>query len=109
MENKIGAAVREKRKAFGYSQEELAEKVGKTASFIGQIERGIAQPSLETLTCLTQFLAIDANVYFHDNNDLNQESREFYLMLEQLTPELRKLSLEIIKQVYKLGRQGAGP
>lgn len=104
MNNRIGVAVKAKRKAFGYSQEELAEKIGKTPSFIGQIERGTSLPSLETLAQLTQLLAIDANVYFYDNIDRNQESGEFYLMLEQLTPEMRKLSLEIIKQIYKVGR-----
>jgi hypothetical protein len=54
---------------------------------------------------LTQLLAIDANLYFYDNpNNATQESRDFYLMLEQLTPEMRKLALEIIKQIYKAGR-----
>ena len=64
MENRIGAALKEKRKAFEYSQEELAEKIGKTPSFIGQIERGTSLPSIETLVQLTQLLAIDANLYF---------------------------------------------
>jgi transcriptional regulator with XRE-family HTH domain len=104
MENRIGAAIREKRRAFGYSQGELAAKVGKTASFIGQIERGVALPSLDTLSQLTRLLAIDANIYFFDHPDRHQESREFYRMLEQLTPEMRKLSLEIIKRIYQFGR-----
>jgi len=106
LENRIGAAVREKRKAFGYSIEELAEKAGKTPSFIGQIERGVTKPSLDTLTALTHLLAIDANVYFHDNYDRHIESREFYLMLEQLPQELRQLSLDIIRQIFKFRRQG---
>jgi len=104
IENRIGAAVRAKREAFGYSQEELAEKISKTASFIGQIERGDALPSVETLAFLTQLLAIDANEYFYESNNRNQESQAFYLMLEQLTPEMRKLATEIIKQIYKFGR-----
>ena len=111
IENRIGTAISAKRKAFGYSQEELAEKVGKTPSFIGQIERGDSLPSVVTLTKLTQLLAIDANEYFYDSVDQPQrakESQEFYRMLEQLSPEMRKLSLEILKQIYKLGRRGAG-
>jgi len=102
--NRIGAAIRAKREAFGYSQEELAEKIGKTSSFIGQIERGDALPSVKTLARLTQILAIDANEYFYDSADRNQESQEFHLMLKQLTPEMRKLSQEVIKQIYKFGR-----
>ena len=104
MKNRIGTVIRERRKEFGYSQEELAERVSKTPSFIGQIERGDALPSLDTLTRLTKLLAIDANVYFSDHNDRNQESPEFHLMLEQLSPEMRKMAFEIIKQIYKFGR-----
>jgi transcriptional regulator with XRE-family HTH domain len=104
MKNRIGVAVKEKRKAFGYSQEELAEKIGVTPSFVGQIERGTSLPGVMILEQLTLLLAIDANLYFYDTNDRAQESREFYLMLEQLTPEMRKLALEIIKQIYKFGR-----
>lgn len=81
MKNRIGMVVKEKRIAFGYSLEELAEKIGKTPSFVGQIERGTSLPGLETLAQLTQLLAIDANVYFYDNADRIQESWEFHLIL----------------------------
>jgi len=104
IENRIGKVIRAKREEFGYSQEELAERVGKTASSIGQIERGETLPSVNTLADVTPVLAIDANEYFYDSVNQKQESREFLLMLEQLTPEMRKLSQEIIRQIYKFGR-----
>ena len=102
MENRIGEAVREKRKAIGYSQEELAEKLGKTSSFIGQIERGTSLPSLETLAQLTQLLAIDANVYFYNTADRNLESREFYLMLEQIS---RRCKQKFEKALFRFVRR----
>ena len=104
MENRIGAAIKEKRKEHGYTQEQLAEKVGITPGFIGQIERGDSFPSLETLTCITQLLAIDANVYFRDVTDREQEIREFYFMLEQMRPEMRELTFKIIRDVYRVGK-----
>ena len=107
MKDRIGAAIRAKREVFGYTQEELAEEVGVSSSFIGQVERGDASPSIETLASLTRILAIDANEYFYDSAEINRrtkEIREFHLMLEQLTPEMRKLSLDIIKLIYKSGR-----
>ena len=104
MENRIGAAIRAKRKVFGYSQEQLAEKVGKTPSFIGQIERGKAQPSVETLTLLTQTLAIDANEYFYDAKENNRDLQELSKLFMQLTPKMRRLSLGIFNQIYKLGK-----
>lgn len=104
MENKIGKVIRESRKALGYTQEQLAEKVGMTPSFIGQIERGTTLPSVETLSNLTRLLAIDANLYFHDNNDQDQERREFYLIFERLSPKIRKMAKEILRQIYKHDR-----
>jgi len=68
MENKFGAIIKDKRKLFGLSQEQLAEKIGKTPSFVGQIERGVSLPSYETLSQIVQVLAIDANLFFYDNS-----------------------------------------
>jgi len=104
IKKRIGDTIRNKREEFGYTQAKLAEEIGRTSSFIGQIERGDAMPSLETLSQLTQLLGIDANSYFYEKSNQNQEVREFSLMMEQLPPKIRKLTFEIIKQVYKYGR-----
>jgi len=104
MERKIWAIIRDKRTAHGLSQEELAEKIGKTPSFVGQIERGVSLPSLETLSQITRLLTIDANLFFHGDCYKHQESQEFYLMINQLSPDMRKLAFEIIKQIRKFGR-----
>ena len=37
---RIATVVREKRKAKGYTQEELAELAGVSSGYIGQLERG---------------------------------------------------------------------
>jgi len=103
-ENRIGAAIKAKREEFGYSQEELAEKIGKTSSFIGQLERGDALPSVKTLASLTHILAIDANEYFYDKNVAHPESHSFSLMIEQLDPDMRSMTTEVVRQIYKYGR-----
>ncbi|MEI7612717.1 MAG: helix-turn-helix transcriptional regulator [Betaproteobacteria bacterium] len=48
----FGLAVRELREEFSWSQEQLAEKAELNRSFIGEIERGIASPSLKTIAKL---------------------------------------------------------
>lgn len=45
----LGTMIQTKRKELGLSQEKLAEKIGKTAGYVGQIERGISYPSYSTL------------------------------------------------------------
>jgi XRE family transcriptional regulator, regulator of sulfur utilization len=50
--NKFPIVVKQLRKARGWSQEELAERADLNRSYIGEIERGIATPSLATLSKL---------------------------------------------------------
>ncbi|MEI3401769.1 MAG: helix-turn-helix transcriptional regulator [Clostridia bacterium] len=46
MENKIGQRILEARNTKGYTQEELAEKIGSVPSYISNIERKNKCPSL---------------------------------------------------------------
>lgn len=52
----LGARVRVIRRQQSLTQEELAEKVGISASFLGHIERGSRVASLETLVSLCNVL-----------------------------------------------------
>lgn len=47
------------RQAGGHTQEQLAEKSGLSYKFIGEIERGAANPSIETLQQLSKALDVD--------------------------------------------------
>lgn len=62
MENDIyknlGLAVRGQRKALGWSQEELGERAGFHASYVGQIERGTKKISLLALQRLAIALKV---------------------------------------------------
>lgn len=56
----LSANVRAARKALGMTQEALALETGVDRSFVGQIERGEANPSLRTLCRLAA--ALDSDV-----------------------------------------------
>lgn len=65
MENKttmnykdLGSRIRNKRKQAGMTQEQLAEKLHISASYMGHIERGTRVPSLETLVMLCNELSV---------------------------------------------------
>lgn len=45
----LGKRVRLKRKRMQLTQEQLAERIDRTASFVGHIERGTRKMSMETL------------------------------------------------------------
>ena len=49
IKERLGPMIKEQRKTKKITQEELAEFVDVTPGFIGQIERGEALPSLDTV------------------------------------------------------------
>lgn len=54
----MGARIRALRKAAKMTQEDLAEQVGISASFMGHLERGSRIASLETLVALCNVLDV---------------------------------------------------
>lgn len=54
----FGKVLRELRLKAGYSQEGLADEAGYDRTFIGMLERGQRQPTLETLFKLADSLRI---------------------------------------------------
>ena len=62
---KFGAAVRIRRRALGLSQEEFAEKVDCHRNFVGRIERGEQNPTVDTLVRLARaFRCKVSNLFF---------------------------------------------
>lgn len=65
---KLGLQIALYRKLRGYTQEQLAELIGKSWSFIGQVEanngKKIKGISLETLFCISEILDIPVKNFF---------------------------------------------
>jgi transcriptional regulator with XRE-family HTH domain len=55
----FGKHLRKLREEKGWTQEELADKAGMHFTYIGQIERGVRNPSLINLEKLAKALKID--------------------------------------------------
>ncbi len=64
LQDNLANTIRKRRLKMNLSQEELAERIDKTPSFIGQLERGECMPKIETLQLLIHELGIDANALF---------------------------------------------
>lgn len=60
----LGKRVRKLRKELNLTQEQLAEKLGISVSFLGHIERGTRIASIDTLEKLWFALDTDANYLF---------------------------------------------
>ena len=57
----IGERCRKAREAAGYTQERLAEAVGKSTQFISDTERGICGMSINTIMSLCSALSVSAD------------------------------------------------
>lgn len=55
------------RKGQGLTLQQLAERVGLSASYLSQVERGVTLPSLSRLTSIAQALGVELRDFFEDN------------------------------------------
>ena len=61
---KIGKYISEKRKAAGLTQEQFAEKLGKSGKAVSKWERGVCLPDVSVYTELCDILGITLNEFF---------------------------------------------
>ncbi len=61
----FGERVRQLRKARGWSQEEFAHRAGLDRSYVGGVERGERNISLENICLLAAGLGITPSEFFH--------------------------------------------
>jgi len=66
----IGEKIKRRRLELNLTLEQLSEKTGLSKSFLSQIERDLAQPSVTSLKRIAHELAISV-VYFFADNDIN--------------------------------------
>lgn len=67
----LGRRVRKQRVSFNWTQEQLAEKVGVSTSFVGHVERGSRKASLETLVSIAN--ALDVSLDYLLSSSLNND------------------------------------
>ena len=60
----IGGNIRQLRKSRGWSQEELGEKAELSYKFVGEIERGAVNPSLDSLVGIANALNVEISKLF---------------------------------------------
>lgn len=60
----LGERLRERRRALGLTLQTVADRAGLTAGFISQVERGLAAPSLSSLTAIGRVLDLDPGALF---------------------------------------------
>ncbi len=103
---RISTVIRESRKAKGLTQEALAEYIGVSSGYIGQIERGETMPSAATLSVLIEVLGIDANRLFYEEDDKMSLSNEISIRASRLSKENQQIVLGLINVIEQTYRKG---
>ncbi len=91
----FGKRIKEAREKLDYTQAELAEEIGVSQNFLGDIERGIKLPSLSKLILLSNVLKLSLDSMFSESLDnILEEPDQVYYTDRQLSV-MRKVIKEI--------------
>lgn len=99
----LGLRVRELRTKQEISQEELADRAGLHWTYVGGVERGEKNVTLETMFKLSQGLGIDVTDLFAFAKQKPQagENKVFTAEIYNLVKNLEPKNREIVKRVIK--------
>jgi transcriptional regulator with XRE-family HTH domain len=96
----LGHSIRARRQELGLSLRELAGRVGLTASFLSQIERDLASPSIESLRKISDALEVPIFYFLMEPEDKSPVVRcdkrlqltwpDSNFVYELLTPDLNR-------------------
>lgn len=99
---RLSQMIRDKRKELSISQEKLAEMMGVTPSFVGQVERGESLPSVETLFAFVRCLNLDVNSLFYGIMDSQKDIDEICNLAQQMDDRKRLLVVEYVRLLFRL-------
>ena len=105
----IGARIRKRRELLGLSREELAEQLGVTAKFIGDIEYGEKGVSMKNLYRLKQILGVGADFLLEGAEDGISEEKEIKILQENIMGSLSVCSarqLGVMERIARLYVEG---
>ena len=60
----LGAKIKSRRKELGYTQQEFADRIGKSLQFAGKIETAFSKPSFDTVIDISYALNISLEELF---------------------------------------------
>lgn len=107
--SELGNRIRKYRKSKGYTQEVLSAKCNLHPTYIGQIERGEKNPSIESIYKICQALDLKITDLFEMIDDFAEEDSEttiplqIYHMVNGQSHKTQVALLEIVKNAIAIG------
>lgn len=101
----IGQRIRNYRLQNKLSQEELAEKCGLHPTYIGQVERGEKNATIESISKITAGLSISLGTLFENITSFDDENSypaQAYDLILSATPEKQKRLVDIRRSIFEI-------
>lgn len=100
--NLLGKRIREERTKLNLTQEQLAEKVDISTSYVGQIERGERNISLDTLVNVANILGVTIDFLLQDSITFQQDniSSQIEQIISKRTLKEKLMTLDILKIMF---------
>ena len=67
MKTLLGQQIREQRRKKGWTMDKLAEKADLSVNYVGDLERGVKMPNLDTFIRIVEALDVPADVLIRDS------------------------------------------
>lgn len=100
--NKLGQRIREERLKLNLTQEQLAEDIDISNSYMGQIERGERSLTLDTLIRLVKKLGVTIDYLLQDYTNINDDN--FINQLKQIIhgrdSKQKQMALDVLKVMF---------
>ena len=89
----IGERCRRARETAGYTQEQLAERIGVSTQFLSDAERGVTGMSVNTIIKLCQVLNISADFLLLGKETTNSDEKilSLYARINRLSPQEQEM------------------
>ena len=95
----IGKNIRKRRDELGIKQEQLAEMVDLSVSYVGALERGEKVPSMGTFIDIANALKVSTDTLLADclKDGRKAESCELYEMISELPDKEKRCVLDVVR------------
>ena len=97
MKTLLGQRIREQRRKKGWTMDKLAEKADLSVNYVGDLERGVKTPSLDTFIRIVEALDVPADTPIRDTAaPASYVDDELNRKLSRLTPGQKKAATDIL-------------
>ncbi|MDA8228838.1 MAG: helix-turn-helix transcriptional regulator [Desulfitobacterium hafniense] len=97
----LGQRIREERTKYRLTQEQLAEDAEVNESYIGQVERGEKNPSLETVVSIANSLGVTVDYLLQEEVNVKPNSliNELISLAKDKDPDELRLMINICRMI----------